>query len=203
MWKTLSWCGRCCRDLILVSLMTFIWREWRKPRKYQSWQTTSVPKFEPETSRTHRHVSYPLHPLFHRPLGWFQCIWRHRVTNVERRDAFFTPDVSSHYSFVSRKRVSGNEEPCVLLTMTLRVSYNYAVLRHSNSVISNVTDAIMKTGTALNAEKYFSIIEWHKALAFRDLLMEYINQLAELKNAHFVGATTYYRKEANCRISEK
>jgi hypothetical protein len=30
---------------------------------------------------------------------------------------------------------------------------------NQNSVISNVTGVLMKTGTALNAEKYFGIIE--------------------------------------------
>jgi hypothetical protein len=37
-----------------------------------------------------------------------------------------------------------------------------------NSVISNVTDVIMKAGTTYNAENYFNVVEGHIAVVLRN-----------------------------------
>lgn len=163
----LTSCWRCCRDLLWLSTVIFTWLEWREPRKYQSRQPISEPKFGPEFSRPPSRWATPstlLSIVHHVGFNVFQDIkWQmqRRVTHFQARCQF---------TLLLYIRKNGLRKWGTLFTshngaMRAAQSTPFSVIH--NSVISNVTGVIMKVGTALNDENNFNVIEGHKAVVLR------------------------------------
>jgi len=160
-------CARFCRDLIWLSTVIFTYREWRKPRKYQSWQPISQPKFGPEISRPHGRWATPstlLSTVHNVDFNTFEDIkWQmHRsVTHFQARCQF---------TLLLYIRKKGLRKWGTLFTshngaMRAVQSTPFSVIH--NSVIRNVTDVIMKADTAMNAENYFKVIAGDRAIVLR------------------------------------
>ena len=160
MWKMPSWPNLAFYSDIYLEGVT-------KTTKNQSWQPISEPKFGPEVSRPPSRWATPstlLSTVHNVSFNIFEDIkWQMQrsVTHFQARCQF---------TLLLYIRKKGLRKWGTLFTShngAIRAvqSTSFSVIH--NSVISNVTDAIMKAGTALNAENYFNVVEGHKAVVLR------------------------------------